>query len=585
MVGSYPQSSNMKNQELAQMFADIAELLEIKGENPFKVRAYQKVVPILQSLTENIEEIYKRGELTSIPGIGKGIAEKIEEYLTSGKLKYYEELRQSIPKGVTTLLTIPEVGPKTAMNLYNKLGITSIDELEKAARENKIRGLPGMGEKTEENILRGIELVRKRGTRMMLGNALPLAQEIIDTLRKLKEVDRTSMAGSLRRMKETIGDIDILITSHNSIPVMEAFNKLPMVRQILATGDTKSSVILEPGIQVDLRVVEPECFGAALHYFTGSKDHNIRIRELAVKKGLKINEYGIFQTKDNARIAGASEVDVFRLVDLPYIPPELRENWGEIEAAQKGTLPRLLELSMIKGDLHAHSKWSDGLHTIEEMVEEAKKMGYRFLAITDHSHSLKVARGVSLENLEKKLDEIAHLNDKNSNFHILTGTEVDIRADGTIDYPDEILSRLDVTIGAVHTHFKQDETTMTKRIITAMKNKYINILAHPTGRLLSGREPYQVNIEKILEVAADTGTFMEINAYPERLDLRDVHAHRAKELGVKIALGSDAHNKMQLHYLDFGVATARRGWLEKGDVLNTFETDKLISLLRQKRGS
>lgn len=573
----------MKNQELAQIFADIAELLEIKGENPFKVRAYQKVVPVLQSLTESIEEIYQRGELTSIPGIGKGIAEKIEEYLTSGKLKYYQELKESVPKGVVSLVTIPEVGPKTAIALYNKLGITSIDELEKAAREHKIRGLPGMGEKTEENILRGIELVRRRGTRMMLGNALPLAKEIVETLQKLKDVDHISLAGSLRRMKETVGDIDILVTSHNSTRVMEVFTHLPLVRQILAAGDTKSSVILEQGIQVDLRVVEPECFGAALHYFTGSKDHNIRIRELAVKKGLKVNEYGIFRTRDDKRIGGAEEVEVFQMVDLPYIPPELRENTGEVEVAQKGNLPCLLELSMIKGDLHVHTKWSDGLHTLEEMVEEAKKMGYRFLAVTDHSQSLKVARGVSLENLNKHLDEIARLNTQYRPFCILTGAEVDIRSNGTLDYPDEILARLDVVIGAIHTNFKQDEAVMTERIITAMKNKYVNIIAHPTGRLLSGRDPYQVNIEKILKAAAETETFLEINAYPERLDLRDVHVRRGKDLGVKITLGTDAHNKMQLHYMNFGVATARRGWMEKKDVLNTGEVEEILSLLWHKR--
>lgn len=572
----------MRNSEIASIFSHIADILEIKGENPFRVRAYQKVVRVLESLTEEVEEIYKAGELKNISGVGEGIAKKIEEVLTTGKLQYYEDLKESVPSGLVELLNISEVGPKTASLLYKELGINSVKDLEKAVKGHRIKDLPGMGEKTEENIRRGIELLKRKKGRMLLGKAYPLAQSIIDSLKRLSEVNRISPAGSLRRMKETIGDIDILVTSRKPAKVMQVFLDLPQVTEVLASGETKSSIIMKGGLQVDVRVVKPDSFGAALQYFTGSKPHNIKLRELANKRGLKINEYGVFKINGGKKVAGTEEKDVYVVLDLPYIPPELREDRGEIEAGQEGSLPELVELKSIKGDLHVHSKWSDGSDTIMELAEAARKLKYQYIAICDHSKSLGVAGGLSEEDLKRQIAEVRKVNEKLNGFRVLAGSEVDIRSDGRLDFEDDILKELDIVIASIHTGFKQDRKTMTNRIIRAMNNKFVHVLAHPTGRLLHEREPYQVDMEAIIEEAKRTGTFLELNAFPDRLDLNDVHCRRAKEEGVMVTLGTDAHHKTQLEAMYYGVATARRAWLEDKDVLNTLSLKDLLKKLKRR---
>jgi DNA polymerase (family 10) len=572
----------LKNLELSRIFEQIAKILKIKGENPFKIRAYEKITLVLENLPIDIETIYQQGGVSNIPGVGTGIAKKIEEFLTTGKLEYYEKLKETIPTGVIELLDIPEVGPKTAKLLYEQLEIDNIDKLEKAVREHQIKDLPGMGEKSETNILRGIELYKRRKERFLLGRALPLAEEMVESLSQLKETNKISFAGSLRRKKETIGDIDILVTSQNPEKIMRTFISLPQVREILAEGPTKSSIITNDYLHIDVRVVEPISFGAALQYFTGSKAHNIKLRELALKRNLKINEYGVFEVESGNRIAGEKEEEVYQALNLPFIPPELREDRGEIEAAQENKLPQLIEYSQIKGDLHLHTKWSDGAHTIRQMAEAAQKIGYKYIAITDHSQSLKFAGGLIEERLREQVEEIQKLNQELKDFTILSGVEVDIKSDGSLDFSDEILSKLDVVIAAIHSGFKQESKIITERIIKAMQNRFVNIIAHPTGRLIGYRESYQVDINEMMEVAAKTGTILEINSYPERLDLNDIYCRMAKEKGVQLAIETDAHSIEGLTFMDLGVAVARRGWLEEKEVINTLPLDKLLKRLKNR---
>ena len=569
----------MENLEFARILREIAELLEIKNENPFKVRAYYRAAQVIEGLSESINTIAERGELRKIPGVGESIAEKIEELLKTGRLKYLEELKKEVPEGLLSLLEIQDIGPKTALLLYKELGINSMEKLEKALAEHRLRDLPGMGEKTEENIRRGIELLKETGTRMLLGTALPVAEEIISELKKNSPVEKIEATGSLRRFRETVGDIDILVVSKNSEKVMDVFTGLAMVREVLAKGPTRSSVLTTYGIQVDLRVVKPDQFGAALHYFTGSKNHNIAIRELGVKKGLKINEYGIFSGKK--KIGGEEEIDVFKSVGLPYIPPELRENRGEIEAAKEGRLPVLVECADIKGDLHIHSKYSDGENTIEEIVRKAKQMGYEYVGIVDHSRSMRFAGGLSISDLKKKINEIRRLNEKIKDITILAGAEVDIKVDGSLDYPDEILKELDIVIAAIHSGFKMDQEKMTERIIKGIENEYVHILAHPTGRLIGKRDPYRVDVERLIMAAAKRGIMLEINAYPERLDLPDIYCRRAKDEGIIMVISTDAHHLDQMRFMKFGVGVARRGWLEKKNILNTFSLKELFKKLKR----
>jgi DNA polymerase (family 10) len=572
----------MKNQEIAAIFNEIADLLEIKGENPFRIRAYQRAAQNIDGHAKNIADL-SREELLEIPGIGKDLADRIEEYLKTGKVASHEDLKKEVPESLAALLSVPSLGPKTAKLLHERLKIKNIDELEKFAREHKLAGLPGIKEKTEENIIRGIEMLRRGKERQPLGRVLPIASDIVEYLKKNPHVKKISIAGSLRRMKDTVRDIDILITSSNPYDVMKTFVHLPDAKEVLMHGPTKSSIITSEGIQVDLRVVEDESFGAALAYFTGSKEHNIHLREMAVKKGLKINEYGIFREKDNKRLGGKNEEDIYNILGLQYVQPEMREDMGEIEAALNNALPKLIELKDMRGDLHVHTNQSDGNHTVEELISAAKEKGYEYIAITDHSKGLGIARGLNEERLMEEKKEIEAINKRLRGFKLLTGIEVDIRSDGRMDFSDEILSKMDIVVASIHSGFRQSKEQLTKRLITAMKNPYVSIIAHPTGRLIGERDPYEVDMDYILKIAKETETALEINAYPLRLDLNDIHAKKAKELGIKLVISTDTHLASQFDYMPYGVSIARRGWIEKKDVLNALSYEKLIKGLRRKR--
>ena len=566
--------------KIAKIFEDIADMLEIKGDNPFRIRAYRKVARNIRTLTDELEKFADEGRLDQIPGIGKGMKEKIYEILDTGRLQFYEELKSVIPPSLVKLISIPGVGPKLAKRFYEELDIRDIEHLEKMAKEHRLAELEGIKEKTEENIIKGIEMVKRGLERMTLGIAIPIADEIVNRLNELPEVKRISIAGSLRRRKETIGDIDILTTSSNSKKIMDTFINLPLVERVLVCGDTKSSIITYDGIHVDLRVVESESYGAALAYFTGSKAHNIRIRQIAMNNGLKINEYGIFDKKGNKKLAGENEEDIYKVLNLPFIVPELREDRGEIEAVRENRLPDLVELSEIKGDLHVHTTWSDGRNSIEEMVNATIEKGYEYIAISDHSQSLKIAGGLSEEKLARQIEKIKELNKKYKNFTILASSEVDIKADGSLDYPDELLERLDTVVAAVHTRFKMPRHEMTKRIIKAIQNPYVNILAHPTGRLLGMRDAYEIDLDEILKVAKRNNVALEINAFPERLDLNDINCRKAKDYGVLISINTDSHITNQLDHMTLGVSVARRGWLESENIINTKPIEEILSFFK-----
>ena len=572
----------MKNLEMARIFNEIADMLELQDENLFRIRAYRRAALNLESLGEDLEEVVRRDELRKIPGIGADLALKIKTFLETGRVDFYEKIKKKTPAVLLEMITIPGMGPKTAKLLYSKLKIRSIPDLEKKARAHKISGLPGIKDKTEENIIKGIEFIKKKKGRMLLSTAAYAANEVLERLKRLKEVKKISPAGSLRRQKETVRDIDILVISTKPAKVMKTFTALPQVKEVLAHGPTKSGILTKDDIQVDVRVMEKGSFGAALVYFTGSKAHNIRLRKLAIEKGLKVNEYGVFKGKREKRIAGKTEGEVYESLGLVYIPPELREDQGEIEAALEKRLPKLLELKDIKGDLHVHSDWSDGRYSIEGMAEAARKRGYEYIAITDHSKGLKIAGGLSNKERLKQIDEIHRINRRLKGIKVLAGAEVDIRDNGSLDYSDDILKKLDVVIAAVHSGFKQPGEKLTKRIVTAMKNRYVDIIAHPTGRLMGTRDAYQIDTEEVLKVAKDTDTAIEINAYPERLDLNDIGCRRAKELGVLLAISTDAHITEQFDNMRYGVGVARRGWLERRDVLNTLSWDKVKERLKAK---
>ena len=573
----------MRNLEIAKLFNEIADLLEIKDENVFKIRAYRRAAMNLESLSEEIESVAERGGLTEIAGVGKDLAAKIEEALRTGRLEYLEGLRREIPRGVVELMAIPGVGPKTAKLLFEKLHVDSVEKLEALAREGRLLRLPGIKEKTVENILKGIKTVKKGWERMLLGRALPLAQEIVRALERLSSVKQISMAGSLRRMRETVKDFDLLVTSTKPAKVMEVFTALPQVGEVLLRGDTKAMIRHREGVQVDLRVVEPKSFGAALLYFTGSKAHNIRLREMASRKGLKVSEYGVFKESTGRRIAGATEEEVYEAIGLPYIPPELREDAGEIEAALEGRLPDLLTLDDLRGDLHAHTNWSDGHHDLEALVDAAHRKGYEYIIVSDHSRSSTVASGLTEEKLLEQIGKIRALNEKYRNFRILAGSECDILADGGMDFPDRVLAQLDIVLCAVHSRFKQARAEMTARIVKALSNPYVNILAHPTGRLIGERDPYNVDLEAVFAAAKKHGKAVEINSQPSRLDLNDHHARRAKELGVMLSIDTDTHFLDNLENMTLGVATARRAWIGKADVINAMPLKKLLAWAHKGR--
>jgi len=565
----------MKNREIADLFGKMAEILEFKGENPFKIRAYSKAARIIGDLTHDIEEIAQSGELKEIPGIGEGMAEKIVEYLKTGRISKFEEARKDIPDELIAIMEIPGMGPKTLSMLHNEKGIGNLSQLEKAVEDGSLVGLPGMGEKKVENIKRGIQLLKQSKGRMNLGVAFPVARGLVEALREKVGSKKIEWAGSLRRMRENIGDIDILATGRDREKIIDEFTHLPEVKQVLASGETKASVIVEGGLQIDLRVVEESSFGAALQYFTGSKGHNIHLRGIAKARGIKINEYGVF--KGGKKIGGKEEKDVYDALKMAWIEPELREDRGEIEASQEGRLPKLVEERQIKGDFHVHSNWSDGTSTIEEVAKAARRKGYQYVAICDHTQSLKVARGLDESRLLKKLDEIDRVNEKLKGFRILKGAEVDIKTGGGLDYPDRLLKKLDLVLVSVHSGFKQEKEKVTQRIVQALENPYIHILSHPSGRLLGQREPYEADWDEVMEAAKRCGKALEINAYFERLDLDDIRSHKAKEMGIPLAIGTDTHHIDQLWMMSLGVAVARRGWLEPPDLLNTMDLRDLLT--------
>jgi DNA polymerase (family 10) len=567
----------MTNQEIAEILNHISQILDIQGENPFKIRAYVKASQTIANLTYQLTSLEGKGDIAGLPGIGEGISKKIAELLETGKLQYYEDLKKSEYAPLTEFLDIPGMGPKHAKLVYDRLGIKGVEALADAAEKGRLRTLPGLGEKAEQKILQGIQQVQRYKERYPLAFIYLRAQAIYEQMREVKDVQEITLAGSLRRMRETIADVDILASSEDPDRVMDAFVRLPQAAKVLAKGHTKSSIVARDGFQIDLRVVPTESFGAASHYFTGSKAHNIRIRSLGVDRGLKINEYGVF--KKEKRIAGVTEEEIFRSVNLPFIPPELREDQGEIEAAQKGTLPTLIQLKDIKGDLHVHTRWSDGNNTVDEMAQAARRRGYRYIAICDHSVSMGIAHGLNRERLEKQIEEIEEVNHKLKDFKVLRGIEVDIKSNGELDLDDDVLKRLDWVVAAVHSKFTQSGAEMTRRIIKAIENPNVDIIAHPTGRIIGKREPYQVDMEKVMDACKANAKLLELNAYPERLDLSDIHCRKAKEKGIKLAISTDGHMDGHMKWMKFGVATARRGWIEPEDVANTLTLSKLMKSL------
>lgn len=572
----------MRNQDIANILYEIGQYLEMEGVE-FKPRAYEKAAHSVESLEEDVTDIYKKGGfdvLKEIPGVGESIAEKIEEFLKTGKVKHHEDLKKKYSIAIREISAIEGVGPKMALKLFQELKVKNIDDLEKAAKSGKIRKIEGFGLKTEENILKGIEFLRKSRGRFILGFVLPQIREIEKRLAGLKEIERVVVAGSIRRWKETVGDMDILIISEKPKPVMDFFVSMPEVINIYAHGETKSAIKLKNGMDADLRVVPPESFGAALNYFTGSKDHNIALREIAVKKGYKLNEYGLFKGKK--QIAGRTEEELYKALGLPHIEPEIRENQGEIEVAYAGKLPKLIGYSDVKGDLQIQTDWTDGANSISEMALEARKIGHEYIAITDHTKSLAMTGGSDEKKLLRQIAEIDKLNKElGGKPKILKGAEVNVLKDGSLDIKDEVLAKLDVCGVAVHSHFNMLKKDMTERIKRAISNPHVDILFHPTGRLIQQRDAYEVDMGEILRHANKTGTVVEIDAYPDRLDLKDEYIRMAIGLGVKISIDTDAHATSHMHYMELGIAQARRGWAEKKDVINTRPLAEMIKLLKK----
>ena len=570
----------MKNLEIAKIFYLMAEFIEMDKASFISI-AYNRASRILESLENDIEEIYKKGgveELKKISGIGKGIAEKIEEYIKTGKIKRYQDLKKKCPVDLENLTAVEGLGSKKIKVLYKELNIRNLKDLEKAAKAGKIEELDNFGKKSEQNILQAIKFVKAGDNKFLLGKAIPIVKEIINNLKKLPEVSNISSAGSVRRMKEVIGDVDILVVSSKPKKVIDFFVKMPNVVKIWAQGSTKSSVRLSNGLDCDLRIVKKESFGSALQYFTGSKEHNISTRLIAKKKGLKLNEYGVY--KNDKRIAGKNEKEVYQAIGLKYIEPELRSNTGEIEASLNDKLPKLIRYNDIKGDTHCHSNWSDGSDSIEQIVKAAKKIGYEYIAITDHAGFLKIANALDEKRLLKQIFEIDRINKKLSGIKIIKGAEVDIKVDGSMAIKDEVLAKLDFVYGAIHSSFKMNKNDMTNRLIRAIENPNIDAIAHPTGRIIQKREEYKIDFDKIFKVAKKTKTALEINAHYNRLDLKDSYIRQAKENGVKIVIGTDAHSLDNLSMMKFGVAQARRGWAEKKDILNTRSYKEFIQYFK-----
>lgn len=571
----------VQNAFIAEIFNKIADLLAIEGANQFKVRAYRNAAWTINGLTESLADMVKQGkDLTELSGIGDELAKKIQEIVKTSSLKYLKKLEMQIEPSLTDLLHINGLGPKRVNKIYHELNITTVEELKKAAKEHKIQALEGFGKKVEEKILDDLKDKTEEKNRKNLLQADDIAEPLFEYLNKNSAIEQITIAGSYRRHKETIGDLDILVTSEKPKEIIDYFVDYDQVKEVISRGTTKSTIILEADFQIDLRVVDKESYGSALLYFTGSKSHNIKLRSMAQDKKYKINEYGMFKDEDK-REAGKREKEIYRLLNLEYIEAELREDRGEIQAAQNHTLPKLIKFDDIRGDLHSHTKYSDGKNTILEMAESARKRGYDYLAITEHSKSLAIANGINEDVLAKQINEIEKLNDTINNFLILKGIEVDILEDGSLDIDNSILKKLDLVVGSIHSKFNLSEKKQTERIIKAMDNKYFNILAHPTGRKIGMRKPYSLNIEKIMEAAKERHCFLEINANPIRLDLKDVYAKLAKEVGLKLTISTDAHSINELSYMKYGIWQARRGWLQKDDVINTKSWKSLKKILQR----
>jgi len=563
----------MKNQEIADIFYSIADILELK-EIPWKPIAYRKAARSIESLSKDIEKMYREGgikALEKIPGVGKDIAQKIVEYLKTGKIEKYEKLKKSTPINVGELMSIEGLGPKTISLLYKKLKIKNLKDLEQAVKKGKLRNLPRFGEKSEENILKSIAFAKRSGKRKPLGYALPIAEEIISNLKKLKEVNQIQICGSTARKKETVGDIDILVTAKNPKKVMDYFTSMQGVKRIVAKGPTKSTIVYGT-IEVDLRVVKLDSFGSAVQYFVGSKEHNIALRKIAISKGYKLNEYGLF--KGNKKVAGKYEESIYKKLGLDWIPYELRENRGEIEAAQKHKLPNLIKIKDVISDLQMHTLYSDGVNSVKEMALTCKNNGLKYMAITDHI-GLAVAHAMKLKDIKRQKEEISKLNSKFKNFKILQGAEIDIKLDGSLAASKKMIKELDIVLGAIHVGLKRSKKEETKRIISAIESGHVNIIAHPTGRLINARKGYELEWERVFEAAKKNNVALEINAFPTRMDLNDIHAKAAKEAGVMLSIGTDSHSVNHLKFLKLGAYIARRAWCEKNNIINTLPLNKL----------
>jgi DNA polymerase (family 10) len=574
----------LNNKQLADTFTLIANLVEIKGEVIYVILAYRKAAESLASLPREASEYWKEGKLREIPGVGKAIAEKIDELLTTGKLGFLERLKEEVPESLAAWLQVPGLGPKKVAAIWKALDITTLPELEAAAKDGKLRNLPGMGAKSEAAILEGIASLARRSGRIPLGRAYPLAQEIIRTLMGVEGVVAAEPAGSLRRMRSTVGDLDILVAAKESAPVMEAFVKLPGVSRVLGQGETKSSIEFSDGVRAQVWVHPPEKFGTALQYATGSKDHNVQLRQIALAQGLSLSEHSLTKTDGSGEILCAAEAEVYERLGLPWISPELREDRGEVAAAKAGRLPKLIEVKDIKADLQTHSNWSDGKLTMLEMARAAARRGIQVIAFTDHSVSLGVTGGLSMDDHKKQAAEIKKIQKQlGDKILVLHATEVEIKADGTLDYPDEFLASLDLVLASLHTSLRQPREKVTERLLNAIRNPHVDIIGHPTGRLIPDREGADLDMDAVLNAAAETGVALEINAHPARLDLDDVYARRAKELGIPISINTDSHSEEDFDNLFYGVAIARRAWLTKADVINCWSPDKLLKWLK-KRG-
>jgi len=572
----------VNNREVASFLRRIADMLEIKGEIIYKSLAYRRAADNIEALSQDIESAWYDGTLRDIPGVGKAVAQKLEELLSTGRLRYYEELQEQVPEGVLELLQIPEVGPKTAKLLWDELGVTSIAEVEQAAREGRLRSLRGLGGRSEQRILEGIASMHRRTQRLPLGIAWPTARELVEALKQELNTDRVEPVGSLRRMKATVGDIDLLVACDLPERATAAFAALPQVNAVVSQGPTRVTVILHNGLQVDLRALAPEHYGSLLQYFTGSKEHNVALRTLAQGQGLSLSEYGLTRDEDGQEIPCPEEADVYTRLVLPWIPPELREDRGEVQAAQRGELPRLVSHRDIRGDLHVHTSWSDGTATPMEMAQAAQGLGYEYLAISDHTHGLGVANGLDAARLREQRAEIDEVNRVLPGFRLLQGAEVEIRADGSLDHPDEVLRELDVVVASVHTGLRQSKEALTGRVLRAMQNPYVQILGHPSGRLLGQRPPSELDLDRVLEMARESGTVLEVNAMPSRLDLDDIHVRAAIRMGIDLCIDSDAHGVSGLEVMEYGVATARRGWAEPAHIVNTVPLQQLLRRLSLK---